>query len=185
VHVKLLSEHGYDEAALGFSLSYNTTVERAKQLLPKYAFKNNGENKFLRAMVTWWDITAPRFWLTELDTYKVSTTRLSESTMHMLTKRVVTNYDFEYPLEKDSLDELNNAIRWYNDPPKGEEQEYKKAYLPIIKNYLPEGYLQRIIFFCSYATLQTIYNQREHHRLPQWKMFLYEILGVSHPEFIR
>ena len=59
MEVKVLAECGYHESALGFSLSYNTTVERAKEILPKYAFKNNGENKFLRSMQIWLDITDP------------------------------------------------------------------------------------------------------------------------------
>jgi len=40
----VLKESGYEEAALGFSLSYNSTIERAKQLLPSFAFKQGGEN---------------------------------------------------------------------------------------------------------------------------------------------
>jgi hypothetical protein len=184
--VDIIGEYGYEQAALGFSLSYNSTLERAKQILPKYAFKNSGENKFLRAMIVWLDITAPRFWLTELDTYKISTVRLSASTMHTLTKNLVTSDDFEYPIENEGIEILNDAIKMFNAPPKNDEERDRKAYLPLIKNALPEGYLQRMVFSCSYATLQNIYNQRKNHRLPQWGVFLDKVLEqVEHPEFIK
>ena len=56
MNIELLSEHGYEEAALGFSLSYNTSVERAKVLMPKYAHgAAPGENKFLRIIWLWFD----------------------------------------------------------------------------------------------------------------------------------
>lgn len=187
MEVKLLQEHGYREVAIGFSLSYNTSIARAIEILPRYAFKNNGENKFLRGMFTWWDIRAPRFWLTELDTYKISTVRLSESTMHTLTKRPISNADFEYPIDRNTLQELNDGIMWYKNPPHGEQDIYSGGEgLAILKNALPEGYLQRIIYVCNYATLQIMYEQRKNHRLPQWKTFLNSVLeSVEHPEFIR
>jgi hypothetical protein len=172
-----LNECGYDESALGFSLSYNTSIERAKELLPKYAFKNNGENKFLRAIQVWFDITAPIFFFVEMDTYKVSTTRLSSSTMHTLGKNeIIYDNQFEYPLDKNILFGINNKL---------EEYKNKKISIAELKNNLPDGFLMRIVFNCNYATLQNMYFQREDHRLPQWHIFLDSVLEqLEHPEFI-
>lgn len=176
MEIKILNECGYEESALGFSLSYNTSIERAKELLPKYAFKNNGENKFLRSMHVWLDITEPRFVLTELDTYKISTVRLSSSTMHTLSKRHVTQEDFEYPLREGTLKDVNKLIDDFNA---------KKIGIEKLKNGLPEGFLQRIVFNCNYANLQNMYYQRKEHRLPQWRIFLDSVLSqIQHPEFI-
>jgi hypothetical protein len=174
--VKVLAEHGYEESSLGFSLSYNTTIERAKELLPKYAFKNNGENKFLRSMQVWLDVTEPRFVLTELDTYKISTVRLSSSTMHTLSKRHVNQADFEYPIRKGTLKDVNDLIDDFNN---------KKVSIAELKNGLPEGFLQRIVFNCNYANLQNMYYQRKNHRLPQWHQLLNDVISqLQHPEFI-
>jgi len=179
----VLKEAGHDEAALGFSLSYNSTVERAKQLFPSFAFKQGGENKFLESIMIWLDVTAPRFWWQEADTYRVGTSKQSESTMHTISKKPLTDADFEYPLEGEVLWELNNSIRWYNDPViQGEE---KKMYLAYIKNQLPEGFLQRRIWTMNYKGLQNMYNQRKNHRLPQWYYFFGELFTqLEHKEFI-
>ena len=40
--------------------------------------------KFLRQIEVWVNITAPRFWWTEFDTYKIGTTANSQSTLHAL-----------------------------------------------------------------------------------------------------
>jgi len=178
LNVKVLKECGYDESAIGFSLSYNSTIERAKEILPKYAFKNNGENKFLRSIQVWLNVTAPIFFFIELDTYKISTTRLSSSTMHTLGKnKILIDSQFEYPLNKNILIGINEVL-----------QEYKNNLITIaeLKNNLPDGFLMNSIFECNYATLQNIYGQRHDHKLPQWRYFCDEILSqIEHPEFIK
>ena len=177
MRVKILSEYGFEESVLGFSLSYNTSIERAKEILPKYAFKNNGENKFLRSMQVWLDINAPRFMLTELDTYKVSTTRLSESTMHTLSKTPFNNSMFEYQLEDYELESLEKYRLLYLN---------EEISLGKFKSKLPEGFLQRIVFNCNYANLQNMYFQRKKHKLSEWNYLLAEILSqIQHPEFIK
>ena len=179
----VLREAGYDEAALGFSLSYDSTVERAKALFPTFAFKQGGENKFLESIMIWLDVTAPRFWWQEADTYRVGTTKQSESTMHTIAKRELTNDDFAYALEQDALWELNNTIKWYNDPIT--DGDAKTLYLIQLKNQLPEGFLQRRIWTMNYKGLQNMYNQRKNHRLPQWHDFFGDLFTqLEHKEFI-
>ena len=183
MEVKVLKECGYEESAIGFALSYNSTPERAKQIFPKFAFGVPGEGKFLESIVLWLDVNAPRFWWCESDTYRVGNTKQSQSTIHTITKKKLTNRDFEYPLERDYLEEINNAINWYNDP--NNDKSDKLEYFLYIKNILPEGFLQRRIWVLNYKTLQNIYNQRKNHKLPQWRKFLEDVLSqIEHPEFI-
>lgn len=40
-----------------------------------------------------------------------------------------------------------------------------------MKEYLPEGTMQKRVWMFSYQTLRRIYFQRKHHRLPQWQKF--------------
>lgn len=179
--IQVLKESGYEEATLGFSLSYNSTIDRAKQLLPKYAFGIPGENKFLESIYIWLDVIAPRFWWQEADTYRVGTSKQSESTMHTLCKREVTRDDFEYAVTQGELESLNSAIRFYKTVGK----DSKDLNLAYIKSKLPEGFLQRRIWCLNYKCLQNIYNQRYNHKLPQWKYFCTEILNqIEYPEFI-
>jgi hypothetical protein len=172
-----LAEHGYEEAALGFSLSFNTSVERAKQILPKYAFgKKPGENKFLRVMQVWFDVDFPRLIWPEADQYKVSTTTLSESTVHTLGKRLVTQDDFEINIDERMLQIVNEKIRLY---------QCKVIDLLTLKAHLPEGFLQRRVWNMNYANLQNMVCQRVNHKVSLWDRFIDEVIGdLEHPEFV-
>ena len=106
-----LNECGYEEAALGFSLSYNTSIERAKYLLPKYAWGSQpGERKFLRVIELWLDVDFPRLIWPEADQHKIATTTLSESTVHTLGKRLLTQEDFVIPIDERMLNIVNEKI---------------------------------------------------------------------------
>jgi hypothetical protein len=175
MEVKIIKECGYEEAVLGFSLSYNSNLERVEQILPRYAFGIPGENKFLESIYIWIDVNAPRFWWSESDTYRLSS-KNSESTMHTLGKRLLNQKDFEYPIQVSYLSWLNDIFQLYKE---------KKISIDQVKNELPEGFLQRRIWCMNYKCLQNIYNQRHNHRLPQWHYFCDTILSqIQHPEFI-
>jgi len=179
----ILREAGYEEAALGFSLSYNSNYHRAMELMPTFAFKQGGENKFLESIMLWLDVTAPRFWWQEADTYRVGTSKQSESTMHTICKRLVSEQDFEYPIENCVINEVNDLISWYNDPET--DSGGKAYYFTRVKNILPEGFLQRRIWIMNYKGLQNMYNQRKNHRLPQWQKFFEDIFTqIRHKDFI-
>lgn len=155
--IDIITEAGYEQAILGLSLSYGISCDRAKIVALELANKDGGHNKFLESIYLWFDIKAPRFWWQEADTYRLST-KQSESTMHTLIKNGVTQADFEYSIANNTIERLNNMIK-------------RKEPLEKIKNELPEGFLQRRIWVMNYKTLRNIIQQRETHRLPQWKQF--------------
>lgn len=172
---EVLKEAGYEESALGFSKSYNSTPARAKELFPTFAFKGGGETKFLESIVLWLWIEAPRYWWQEADTYRIST-KQSGSTMHTLAKRPLTMFDFEAPIDPSYLDYLNRLREQFNR---------KEVTIDVFKNALPEGFLQERVWMMSYKTLQNIVAQRSQHRLPQWRWFCSGIVKlVEHPEFL-
>lgn len=173
--VDVLKVDGIEEALLGMGLSYGLTYDksirclkdpklaaRLTKICAKCAQRGNGEDKFLRMIQIWADVTAPRFWWAEFDTYKVGTVALSESTMHTLGKRPLTPEDFETPIEPDYLDTLNSALRSDNA-------------IDFNKGMLPEGFLQRRIVNFNYAVFANMIRQRRNHRLPQWHYFLSNI----------
>lgn len=175
----LLEETGYNHAVLGFSLSYNSSIERTKNILPRYAFGKSGENKFLESIQLWIDIDAPRFWWQEFDTYRSGISKQSASSMHTLMKSKITQENFEYPIDVCLLNILNDIIDTY----KGSEN--KKDLFLRIKNILPEGFLQRRIVSMNYKVFRHMYEQRIDHKLPQWQYFCNTLLDkIEHPEFI-
>jgi len=103
------------------------------------------------------DVTAPRYWWQEADTYRVGTSKQSESTMHTLMKRPLTKADFVLDVPDMLLEYLNTLIC---------EKQFD-----MVKNLLPEGFLQRRIWNLNYMVIRNIIQQRKSHRLLEWKVF--------------
>ena len=172
--IELMHMQGIEPALIGVGLSYGLTSEhsflrhvpeekknRIVQIAGNLAKKGGGEDKFLRQIICWWDVKAPRFWWCEADTYKVATTAQSESTMHTIMHRELTQDDFEYVISPAYLDYLNSVIAEYR------ASRDEELFLEL-KNGLPEGFLQRRVWSLSLANMKNIYAQRKNHRLPQW-----------------
>lgn len=130
--------------------------------------------KFLRQIFVSVDITAPLYWWSEMDTYKVGTTADSCSTMHTIMKRALSLRDFETsamtPAVKTKLVDivltLNNMISASNT---GDEQatiQLKR----FVKMLLPSSFLQKRTWTANYAVLRNIYKYRKFHQLPEWRI---------------
>ena len=191
MQIKLMAIAGLQQALFGIGLSYGLTSgieapeglsgamkERLEEIAGRLACKGGGEDKFLRQVVYWWDVKAPRYWWTEADTYKVGTTAQSESTMHRLTSRPVVDEDFEDQPSPSALSYINSLIDRFNRVKCGDRDTFL-----LLKNALPEGYLQRRIWTVSLANMKNIYAQRRHHRLPQWHAVC-EAFVEATPDFL-
>lgn len=169
--VKVINESGYNEAMLGLSLSYKIDISKMNELAKKLASKNTGENKFLESIIVWLDITAPRYFWSQFDTYRVGITKQSESTMHTLIRKPLTKDDFEY-VDESIIDIINEHIK---------NKDLLKA-----KSNLPESFLQRRIVCLSYKSLLHIFQQRKSHKLSEWLVFINVIKNtLKHQEFIK
>lgn len=183
--VKVLKEEGHDLALRGMAYSFKDRAEdvetwwedkkeRAYKRAPLLAPKEGGHNKFLESIVVWVDIEASRAWWSEFDTYRVGTTKQSESTMHTLSKRPPTSEDFEVGTDAWVIASFGEV--WSN----------AKGDVTTLKMNLPEGFLQRRLVCTNYKVLKNIINQREGHRLRFWDVFNKEILEqVEHPEYLK
>lgn len=129
--------------------------------------------KFLRQIFVSVDITAPLYWWSEMDTYKVGTTADSCSTMHTIMKRLLSLNDFETesttPDMKKKLAEIIGTINTMisnNDPSNVEATIQMKRY---VKMLLPSSFLQKRTWTADYAVLRNIYEYRKNHQLPEWR----------------
>ena len=145
--------------------------------LAKRLWKAGTEHrKYLRQIQVWADITAPRYWWSEYDTYRVGTSANSESTMHKILQEDFDESDFEWPPFKNSDWDIEAEFRNYLDLLKtvrdraneldGEDKEHMHQ---MLKAMLPESFLQMRTVNLNYETLATMYRQRKNHRLPQWR----------------
>ena len=173
----ILHEAGYDQAIFGLSLSKGATIERAKSVAVNLSSKDGGHNKVLESICVWLDVTAPRYWWQEADTYRLST-KQSGSTMHTIQKTYLEQSDFEMPIFQPTLDNINVLIENYQLSQKVDD-------LVRLKNELPEGFLHERVWQMNYKCLRNILLQRTTHRLPQWKAFCRYIReNIQHPELL-
>lgn len=195
MRVKVLTEAGYEAALFGCGLSHGVTsgmdleefdfmaatihgeihrdpiFHRMERVTKKLSHMDGGHNKFLESIIVWLDVTAPRGWWQEADTYRL-TSKQSESTMHTITKRPLSHDDFHAGQITDShLHFLNHLIS---------EENWES-----VKLHLPESFLQRRIWRVDYKTLRNILLQRWNHRWKLWREFCEEVLEqVEHPELL-
>lgn len=160
-------------------------IGEADMALCKKLIKAGSEHrKFLRMIHVQFDIRMPRFFATELDTYKVGTTKNSSSTMHLITKRELTIDDFEpvnAGVREILLDSILPAINtWIHAYKDTSDNEHKDNILRSIKQLLPESFMQMATYDMTYETLLSIHHQRKNHRLSEWREFCEWIEGLSH-----
>ena len=171
MRVRVVEEHGYRSALLGLSLSYRRDPRDMEAVARRLCFRDGGHNKFLESIVVWLDIDAPRYFWQQFDTYRVGVTKQSESTMHTMTSRSLTQEDFAHPVPREHLDHLNRLIA--------------EAAWEQVKRDLPESFLQRRIVCQNYMSLQRVIRQRRSHKLSEWSEFAEQVLRqVEQPEFL-
>lgn len=178
------NESGYREAAEGIGFSYGITdLDRLEKVAYKLCDKDGGHNKFLESIIVWIEITAARYWWQEFDTYRVGTTKQSESTIHTITKKSLTQDDFEHGIFTKTLDFLNEQLEKYNKSI--DNPGLRKGLFNSIKANLPEGYLQKRMVCTNYKSLSSMIAQRKKHVLHEWHYFIEEVLKqTEHPELL-
>lgn len=171
MNINILLEQGYEPALLGLALSYNQPYAKMAAVARRlYTNQKPGELKFLEFMQVWLDVQAPRYWWSQMDTYRIGISKQSESTMHTLVKRELLAEDFA-GISPDALEIVNKSIR---------VKDWQQA-----KRDLPESFLQRRIIVTNYGTLNHIIKQRARHRLVEWQYFCKFIkLNALYPEFL-
>ena len=166
-----IEEHGFDRAMLGLARSYNQDVRNMPEVALKLGPKDKGHNKFLESIVVWMEIEAPRFFWSEFDTYRVGMTKQSDSTMHTLKRQQLTQENFEYPIPNEYLYHLNLLI-------------FNNFSIDIIKNDLPDGFIQGRSVCTNYKVIRHIILQRHNHKLPQWRYFCEQMKQLEHYEYL-
>lgn len=170
-------------------------------LMERLAAAGSEHAKYRRMLPVWVTITAPRYWWTEYDTYKVGTVANSCSTMHKIAAKEFTAEDFSHEHLIDSLDGIwdiaagdecrsapldilytvINALNVYRE--KYLETKDNKYWWQMIQ-LLPQSYNQRRTLMLNYEVLATIYRQRKDHRLAEWHTFCEWIETLPYAELI-
>lgn len=156
-------------------------------LMKKLVSAGTDHSKFMRMINVTCDITAPMFWWSEYDTYKVGTVRNSCSKMHTIHIKPFDIDDFTHegcdkiPAAIDTLmyvvGECEHLRKLYNDT---EQKKYWRAIIEL----LPESFNMRATVQLNYAVLRNMYHSRKNHRLDEWKDFCRWIESLPYSELI-
>ena len=141
--------------------------------------------KYRRMIVVYADVTAPRYWWNEYDTYKVGTVANSCSTMHKIADKKFTPEDFStehlvgksFAALKNTLDVMNLEREHYL------ATKDKDCWWQMIQ-LLPQSYNQKRTLMLNYEVLANIYRQRKGHKLDEWRDFCKWIEQLPYSELI-
>jgi hypothetical protein len=129
----------------------------------------------MRQIQVWCDITAPRYWWSEFDTYKIGTSANSTSTMHKLfdknTEIKLNMFEYHVEAEKQTIISVIKGLNYLRDVYyEVQDQQSKDSILASAKRILPESYLNMRTVNMNYATIRNIIMQRRLHRLKlEWQ----------------
>ena len=155
-------------------------IGESDMALMKKLYKAGGsERKFMRVIQIWCDIYAPLTWWKQFDTYKISTTTLSTSSMHSITNKEFSAKDFECDTITEHLletiDYLNDCRERYL---KCEEPDSKYMIWREIIDNLPESYIQMRTVNFNYETAARMIMDRRNHKLVEWHNFCIYMLDT-------
>lgn len=128
--------------------------------------------KFLRQIFVSVDITAPLYWWSQYDTYKVGTAANSTSKMHKIHAKEFVLDDFSvektiimgFPCFTETLKTLNALRDLFNET---KDKDYWYSMIQL----LPSSYNQMRTCTLTYENLRNMYHARKNHKLDEWHTF--------------
>lgn len=155
------------------------------KLANKLIIGGTEHRKFLRQITVCVDITAPRYWWQEFDTYMVGVTKNSCSTMHKLQSMPFSLDMFGIDGIEEEGFEASEAWCHVIKELEALRVEYNRtkdyAIFRQMKQLLPESFLQKRTVTMNYEVLFNILRQRGSHRLSEWfKYFMEWMFDLPH-----
>ena len=137
-----------------------------------------GHDNFLKGIIVQFDLTFSNKAWVEAERYHFLDFVSSQSTMHMITKFDVKSQCNRYvdpriiDIVQEKINEYNrlSALNLKSEASKERREILNELYLEILYN-VPSGFQITAGMTTNYQQLKTIYQQRRHHLLPDWKMF--------------
>jgi hypothetical protein len=177
-----LSEYLYGEQNTPENI-VNTDYQRAKKLANTKP--GTGHNNFLKGIIVQFDLKYTQYFTPQLQRYHWVDIVSSQSKMVSLTKIKDIESHCNKWTHPNSIDTVNQLIELYNTPQTEDnsiEFPYHLSHTNIIFNNkseifqsiissLPMGFEMWMGISTNYLQLKTIYMQRKHHKLNDWRDF--------------
>ena len=155
------------------------------ELMQKLIRAGSEHRKFLRQIMVAVDVTAPMYFFSEFDTYKVGTVANSTSKMHKLALTPITIDCFEmgdfeqvtFTRDSAGIDiklSIQNVWNGIISDLEALRQKYletkDKRYWKELLRLLPESWLQTRTITMNYENVLNMINHRSHHKLTEWSV---------------
>ena len=177
------SDSYYEKGVEPFSLEEWVATEitigdNDLNLLQRLIRGGSEHRKYMRQIFISVDITAPMYWWSEADTYKIGTVANSTSKMHKLATTPITMDCFE----TDDYEPITFGVGEIQSPQiiidyceklrqKYLETKDKKYWKELVR-WLPESWVQTRTWTANYEVLRNIVHQRQGHKLTEWQSFI-------------
>lgn len=152
---------------LSEDLTNNKHYKRALKLTK--AALNSGHPNFLSGILVSMDVTFTNKVWVEWQRYHFQQIVTSQSTMHRISKFDLDEAFIEY-VDQGVLERLKELQKEYN------ENKTMDNYLKLLYS-TPAGLKLTARVTTNYLQLMTMYQQRHHHRLPEWRQFCDELIA--------
>jgi hypothetical protein len=144
-------------------------INRSRKLAK--APSGSGHDNFMKGIIVQFDLQYPEYFSPQLQRYNWIDIISSQSKMHKITSRELTNDDFtaDIPLVYLNYMEQKRILCNCEEVTKEARQ---KAFEELV-GLLPSGYLKWMGISTNYLQLKTIWNQRckHKHKLDEWRIF--------------
>lgn len=167
----------------GFGSNSTILGEDDLKLMKSLVKAGTDHSKFMRMITVTMDITAPLYWISEHDTYKVGTTRNSCSFMHKGVNKQFKLEDFSFNNNNEKL-LIETIIPYLNDLRDNYLKTRNESVFESIRQLLPSGYNQRYTWQANYQVCRNIYKSRRNHRLKEWKDYCKILESLPYSELI-
>jgi len=127
-----------------------------------------GHDNFLKGIVVQFDLTAPLYFWKQAQRYHWFDFISSQSTMHCLLKFDVIKQCVP-ETNSEILKIMSRLIDSYLTLP-DENPDKQEKWRELVAS-LPSGFCLGATMTTNYQQLKTMYNQRKHHKLKEWRIF--------------
>lgn len=154
-------------------------------LMKKLVKAGSDHAKFMRMINVTMDVTAPLYWWSEYDTYKVGTVANSCSKMYKIADKEFTLEDFSHEhLMQGGLECIKNLCKDLNMCREQYLAKHDKEWWWQMIQLLPSSYNQKRTVQLNYAVLRNMYHARRNHKLDEWHDFCSWVETLPYAELI-
>lgn len=178
------SKH-WRETIVGHEVEYRVVGRNDLTLMKKLVKAGSDHAKFMRMINVTVDVTAPVYWWSEYDTYKVGTVANSCSKMHKIADKEFTLEDFSHEhLMQGGLECIKNLCKDLNMCREQYLAKHDKEWWWQLIQLLPSSYNQKRTVQLNYAVLRNMYHARRNHKLDEWRDFCSWVESLPYAELI-